>query len=371
MKMKKLTSILLSAAMAVTLMAGCGASKPGEDGKKDGGKESKTNELALITDVGTIDDKSFNQGSWEGLQKYAKDHDKTCKYYKPQEKSTKACSDAIALAVKGGAKVIVTPGFLFNEAIADAQDKYPDVKFVFLDSVPMKGKKPVEIGKNVHCINYAEQEAGYLAGYAAVVEGDTQLGFMGGVAVPAVIRFGYGYIQGADAAAKELGLKKGDVTVKYTYVGNFDATPENETKAKSWFKEGTQCIFACGGGVGNSVMKAAESVDASVIGVDVDQSGESKTVITSAMKNLQGSVYDAVASVYDDKFEGGVNVILGAKDDGIMLPMENSHFKTFNQETYDKIYADLKGGKITLTNDVETESADKVPTDIVNVELIK
>lgn len=220
-------------------------------------------------------------------------------------------------------------------------------------------------------IFYAEEQAGYLAGYAAVTEGYTQLGFMGGIAVPAVIRYGYGFIQGADAAAKEMGLEKDAVSVKYTYVGNFDASPENNAKAAAWYNEGTELIFACGGGVGNSVMKAAEAANKVVIGVDVDQSGESETVITSAMKNLGDSVYNAIASYYDGSFEGGQSVTLSAKDDGVELPMGTSKFKVFTQEMYDALYAKLKDGTVEVANDTAAADAAGLPTEIVTVDLIK
>ena len=384
---KRVLSVVLAAAMAASL-AGC-VQKPGSAGSKsskdagtaaesgseaggtqkaEGSKEGY--ELALITDVGTIDDKSFNQGSWEGLERYAKDHSLTSKYYKPNEKSDEACINSINLAVKGGAKVIVTPGFLFEVPIYEAQAKYPDIKFIIIDAEPKSGED-VKIESNVLSIFYAEEQAGYLAGYAAVTEGYTQLGFMGGIAVPAVIRYGYGFIQGADAAAKDMGLEPGSVSVKYTYVGNFDASPENNAKAAAWYNEGTQCIFACGGGVGNSVMKAAESAGKVVIGVDVDQSAESDTVITSAMKNLGDSVYDAVASYYDGKFDGGKSVTLDAKENGIMLPMETSKFKVFSQEKYDELYGKLKDGTIKVANDTVAREAGGVPTDIVKVDLIK
>lgn len=365
---KKLLSLLLVGAMVFSL-AGC-AGKPkestGGDGKESGGEGY---ELALITDVGTIDDKSFNQGSWEGLEAYAKDNNLKSKYYKPAEKSDEACLTSIDLAVKGGAKVIVTPGFLFEIPVLQAQEKYPDVNFIIIDAAPTDADGNVQINDNVTSIFYAEEQAGYLAGYAAVTEGYTKLGFMGGIAVPAVVRYGYGFIQGADAAAKDLGVS--DVSVKYTYVGNFDATPENEAKAAAWYNEGTEVIFACGGAVGNSVMKAAEKNNKFVIGVDVDQSSESETVVTSAMKNLGDSVYNAVASYYEDKFEGGKSVTLTAADDGIKLPMDTSKFKVFDQAKYDELYAGLKDGSIKVGNDKLAENETAVPTEIVKVESIK
>ncbi|MGO5051751.1 BMP family lipoprotein [Lachnospiraceae bacterium LCP25S3_G4] len=368
---KKVVSMILAATMIIG-MVGC-AKKPAADTESnDSKKDSKSGyELALITDVGTIDDKSFNQGSWEGLEKYAKDNDITCKYYKPSEKSDEACLSAIDLAVKGGAKVIVTPGFLFEVPVFEAQTKYPDVSFITIDASPKDADGNEKIEKNVLSIFYAEEQAGYLAGYAAVVEGYRQLGFMGGIAVPAVIRFGYGYIQGADAAAKELGLAKGDINVKYTYVGNFDASPENNAKAAAWYNEGTECIFACGGGVGNSVMKAAETADKVVIGVDVDQSGESETVITSAMKNLGDSVYGALENYYSDKFDGGKSETLDASSDGIKLPMDTSKFKTFSQDQYDKLYEQLKDGSIKVQNDTAATDASGLKTEIVTVDLIQ
>lgn len=359
---KQILSLVLATATTLSLFAGC--AKPTEK------KNAETYELALITDVGTIDDKSFNQGSWEGLVKYAEEHKISHKYYKPTEKSDAACLAAIDLAVKGGAKVIVTPGFLFEASTFEAQTKYPDTHFVTIDLAPTKDKKTV-IKDNVMSIFYAEEQAGYLAGYAAVVEGYRKLGFMGGIAVPAVVRFGYGFIQGINAAAKELKIAKEDITLKYTYLGNFGASPENQTKAAAWFNEGIECIFACAGGAGNSVMKAAETAKKVVIGVDVDQSSESETVITSAMKHLGKSVYKALASYYDKKFEGGKSVILGAADDGIGLPMETSKFKKFKQADYDKLYAGLKDGSIKVMKDTDFASPAEVPAENIKVEVIK
>ena len=337
-------------------------------------------ELALITDVGTIDDKSFNQGAWEGVEAYAKENNITYKYYQPAEQSDTAYIDSIGLAVKAGAKVIVCPGFLFEVPIHTVQTEYPDVNFVILDGVPHAGDWVPDIAGNTYSIFYAEEEAGFLAGYSIVKEGYTKLGFMGGMAVPAVVRFGYGYVQGAEYAAHELGLTD-SVQIKYTYVGNFNATPENQAKAASWYNEGTEVIFACGGAVGNSVMKAAEAADTKVIGVDVDQSQESDTVITSSMKNLSKSVYDALAAYYGGSFPGGTSVTLDATVEGVQLPMENSRFETFTQTDYDGIYGKIVGQQIEIMNDADVVedsgkeadqvSAADIPVSKVQVEVIR
>jgi basic membrane protein A len=310
----------------------------------------------LITDLGTIDDKSFNQGSWEGLVQYAREKNITHKYYQPAEQSNDAYLSAIDLAVRGGAKLIVTPGFLFEVPIYIAQDRYPNVRFVLVDGVPhSEDYSTFRTGNNVVGVLYAEDQAGFLAGYAAVKDGNRSLGFMGGMAVPAVVRFGYGFVQGAEYAAAELGLAPGAITMNYHYTGGFAATPEAQTMAASWFNSGVEVIFACGGALGNSVMAAAEQTGKKVVGVDVDQSGESATVITSAMKGLQPSVYASIADFYAGKFPGGQTQIFSAANKGVGLPMATSKFQTFSQADYDAIFKKLADGAIprmeTLADD--------------------
>ncbi|MFU0828734.1 MAG: Membrane lipoprotein TmpC [Lachnoclostridium sp.] len=305
------------------------------------------------------------------MEAYAKANHKTYKYYKPTEKSDDAYLASIDLAIKAGAKIIVCPGYLFEVPVHTSQTKYPDVKFIILDGAPHSGDYNYDVKENTYAIYYAEEEAGFLAGYAIVKEGYTKLGFMGGIAVPAVIRYGYGFIQGADYAAKELGLAKDAVQIQYTYVGNFDASPDNQAKAAAWYNEGTEVIFACGGAVGNSVMKAAETAGKKVIGVDVDQSSESETVITSSMKNLSKSVYDALTSFYDNTFPGGIMATLNASSEGVELPMETSKFTKFTQADYDAIYKKIVDKEITIGNDTVAKDASGVPTELVKVNMVQ
>lgn len=391
----KLFKKALSIALVMTLvfsLAACGTkSNTGNKGNTNTGKTETTPEatkaasgsdqyeVALITDIGTIDDKSFNQGAWEGVEAYAKENNKTYKYYKPTEKSDDAYLTSIDLAIKGGAKIVVCPGYLFEIPVHTAQTKYPDVKFIILDGVPHGDDGVADVASNSYSIFYAEQEAGFLAGYAIVKEGYTKLGFMGGVAVPAVIRYGYGFAQGADAAAKELGLAKGSLDLKYTYVGNFDATPDNQAKAASWYNEGTEVIFACGGAVGNSVMKAAEAAGKKVIGVDVDQATESDTVITSSMKNLKKSVYDALGTFYNNTFPGGKSVTLDATTEGVQLPMDTSRFTKFTKDDYTALYDKIVKKEYNILSD--TTAVDKdgkaiadasgLPLEFVKVVMVK
>ena len=309
-------------------------------------------ELALVTDLGTIDDKSFNQGAWEGMKKYAEENGISYKYYQPQEGTTDSYLETIGLAIEGGAKLVVCPGFLFEEPVYLAQDQYKDVHFILLDGEPHSGDySEYRTEANVMPILFQEDEPGFLAGYAAVKDGYTKLGFLGGMAVPAVIRYGYGFAEGADYAAKEMGVD--GIEIMYNYTGAFAATPEAQSMAASWYQNGTEVIFGCGGAVGNSVMAAAEEKSAKVIGVDVDQSYESDTVVTSAMKQLSVSVYDGVRDFYAGSFPGGKTSIFSAKNDGIGLPMETSKFTNFTQADYDAVYSQLKDGKITLVQPSE------------------
>ncbi|MEG1812334.1 MAG: BMP family ABC transporter substrate-binding protein [Clostridia bacterium] len=330
---------------------------------------AETYDVAMITDVGTIDDKSFNQGTWEGIVAYCEANKISHQYYKPAAKSTEAYLDSIEQAVTNGAKVIVTPGFLFEEPIYIAQDMYPEVTFVLLDGNPHNADySEFRTEKNAVGIVFAEEQSGFLAGYAAVKEGFTKLGFMGGMAVPAVVRFGYGFVQGADQAAKELGIP--EVAMNYYYTGGFDATPEAQAMAASWYADGVECIFACGGAVGNSVMAAAKAAGAKVIGVDVDQSAESETVIASAAKGLAAAVEQTLSAYYAGTFPGGQSLVLGAAQNGVTLPMPEGRMVNFTTADYDTIYAKLVSGEYAPIKDDAATAATEIKTEIVKVNLI-
>lgn len=332
-------------------------------------------DIAMITDIGTIDDKSFNQGTWEGIVEYAKANNKSYNYYQPTAQSTEIYLDMIEQAVNDGAEIIVTPGFLFEQPIFSAQDLYPEVHFVLIDGNPNDGDWGKEGGPefrteaNAVGIVYAEEQAGFLAGYAAVKDGYTKLGFMGGMAVPAVVRFGYGFAQGIEYAAEEMGLK--DLTLNYHYTGGFAATPEAQALAASWYADGVEVIFACGGAVGDSVMAAAEAAGAKVIGVDVDQSSQSETVITSAAKGLAASVVAVLSAYYEGEFPAGQALVMDAASNGVELPMANSRFKTFTQADYDAIFAKLVAGEVKLLKDSDVKAVTEIPLKLVATTVIE
>jgi len=352
--MKKILSLLLVAALAVGCLVGCG----GKDA--DAGYE-----IALVTDKGNIDDKSFNQGSWEGVVAFAEKNNITHQYYKPNEASDAGYLEAIDTAVAGGAKVVVCPGYLFEVAVYEAQTKYPDVKFILLDGEPHTADYATyETKSNVACIMYSEEQAGYLAGYAAVMEGMKTLGFEGGMAVPAVIAFGYGYLQGIEAAAAELGLEDGSVKVFYHYTGDFAETDKNKATASAMFESGAEVIFGCGGSVGKSVMSAAAEAEAKTIGVDVNQKADSETVITSAMKGLGASVQAVLESIYNEKFDtyAGKTTYFSAANDGVGLPDDFERFENFTKEQYTAIFAKLADGTVKPVRTFEVAAEDGMPT---------
>lgn len=337
---------------------------PAEEAPADG-----TYEIALVTDIGNIDDKSFNQGSWEGVVEYAEANGKTYNYYRPSEDSDEARIESIETAIDKGAKVVVMPGYLFGPAVQTVQAEYPDVMFLGIDMGLGDVPEPTA---NVSLITYQEEQAGYLAGYAAVQDGYRKLGFLGGIDVPAVIRYGYGFLQGANAAAVELGVVD-EVSVKYWYSGSFTPTDEIKTKMSGWYTEGTEVVFSCGGGIYLSAVGAAQEANAKVIGVDVDQSAESELIITSAMKELKNSVVMALTALYDNGGTwpaeyAGTEQKLGAAQDCVGLPTAEGSWRltTYTVEQYNELFAKVKSGEISISNDTENAPAVEIAVEYQN-----
>lgn len=348
--MKKLLSLLLVVVLvmgALSVFAACG---------------QKTYEIALITDVGNIDDKSFNEGAWNGVKQYAEENNISYSYYKPIENSKESRSTMIRNAIAKGAKIVVCPGFMFQDSIYELQGEYPDIDFLFLDGEPNNddwstGAPTYRTDLNVHNILYREDQSGYFAGYAAVMEGYRKLGFMGGMAVPAVIRFGHGFIQGAEDAAKKLELADDAVQIRFTYVGGFAPTDDIKTKANGWYTSGTEVIFACGGGIYISITAAAAESNKVVIGVDVDQLAATgnQTFITSAMKGLTATTIQALTAYYNNGKEwpadrAGKTLNLGVNEDAVGLPTAATSWKleNFTLAEYETLYGQMVSGTVVV-----------------------
>lgn len=351
--MKKLLAMLLVLMLAVPAMAFA---------------DSATYEIALVTDVGNIDDKSFNEGCWIGVKQFAEENNISYNYYRPSEDSTEARVETIKGAIEKGAKTVVCPGFLFEETLYEVQGEYPDVNFLLIDGEPHDAAYNYETKPNTVNILFQEEQAGYLAGYAAVKDGYTSLGFLGGIAVPAVIRFGYGFVQGADAAAAEMDV---DVEIKYWYCGDFSPSDAIKVKMDSWYAEGTEVVFACGGGIYLSALQAATEAGGVLIGVDKDQSFESELIITSAMKGLTESVVYSLTRLYENggvwpEEMAGTTTVLGAANDAVGLPTAEDSWRldTYTVEEYETLFASIKSGEIVVSNatDVAPETT-KVTVD--------
>ena len=388
--MKKILALLLALAMIACLFAGCaGDTKPSEDSKapSSSADESKSEEpssetpapsedvtnpddipdtmdsadgkyeVAFITDVGLLKDKSFNQGTFDGVKLFATAQGKSYKYYQPANGSDATDDDrfdAMKGAVEGGAKVVVAAGFMQGAALTKAATAYPDVKFVFIDGWPLVNENN-EVLTNVAGVSFQEEQCGYLAGYAAVKEGYTKLGFTGGGGGTneACCRYGYGYVQGANAAAAEKNIK---VEMKYTwlYGANFTPSAELQTLCAGWYEAGTEVIFSCGGSIFDSITAAAAANDAYVIGVDVDQSFSSDTVITSALKGIGEAAYLALTAAYDGTWAenyGNQCVTMGAAQGAVGLPVDTWSLENWSVEEYEDMFQKIVSGEIAIDND--------------------
>ena len=318
-------------------------------------------QVAFITDVGQLKDKSFNQGTYDGVKLYASANGKSYKYYQPaggDQATDDDRIDAMKLACDNGAEVVVAAGFMQEGALKAAAEAYPNVHFVFIDGYP--------IGfDNVAPISFQEEQSGYLAGYAAVMEGYTKLGFMGGGGGTnaACQRFGYGFLQGVEAASAELGIQT-EMKYSWAYGASFSASNELLAMATGWYQTGTEVIFCCGGSMFSSVAAAASAEDCAVIGVDVDQSFESPTVITSAMKGLADATQWALAKHFNGEWAdiSDVGTSLGAKDNAVGLPTATWSMTNWTVEDYEAMFAKIVSGELEISAELVTvpESTDHV-----------
>ena len=366
--MKKLIALLLALVMVVGLVA-CGNKAPEAEAPKadaPAAPEAEAPEaeapaanitkVALVTDVGTIDDESFNQACWQGVEAWCSANGIEYTYYQPTEDSTDARVISIAQAISEGANTIVMPGFLFGATLTIVMEQYPDVNFIAVDvaagDLTVDYATYYDPAANTACLTFSEEQAGYLAGYAAVKDGYTKLGFLGGMAVPAVIRYGFGFVQGADAAAAELGT---DIEINYTYGGQFFGDANITAKMEGWYAAGTEVVFACGGGIYTSAVEAAKMHNGKVIGVDVDQYYIDECIITSAMKQLQNvteTVLEALNNGEWATYGGKISNFSLAEGEYVGLPTAEGSWRleTYTVEEYEALKAQLVDGTIVVDN---------------------
>ena len=368
-KMKKFLALLLALVLCLSLVAcGGGSSSGGDEGGSDAAPASDV-KVAMITDYGDITDQSFNQTTYEACKAFSDANGIEFTYFKPASDSDEDRVAQIEAAIDQGFTVIVMPGYAFGKAIEATAGEYPDITFIALDVGEGDFSEGYEIPANLYSAVYQEELCGYMAGYAAVKLGYTKLGYLGGMAVPAVQRYGYGFVQGVDAAAAELGLS--DVSLKYAYGNQFYGDADITAAMDTWYADGTQVVFACGGGIYSSAAEAAAKVGGKVIGVDVDQAGiidsqygEGMTV-TSAMKGLAATVNTMLQVVVDGKFSeyGGKIESLGLVSDVpeenyVQLAASTQFGDGFSADDYQDLVIAMHAGSITVSNDISKSASD-------------
>ena len=372
--MKKFLALLLALVMSLSLVA-CGggddtAADGGADAEDGGNAETAAYQVAMITDYGDITDQSFNQTTYEACQEFCDAEGLQFEYYKPAGDSTAERVAMVEAAADEGYNVIVMPGYAFGETITQVAEEYADVTFIALD-VGEGDLGDYTLPSNVYCAVYQEELCGYMAGYAAVKLGYTHLGVLGGMAVPAVQRFGYGFVQGADAAAVEMGIAD-QVVMEYVYGNQFFGDSDITAYMDNWYQTlGVEVVFASGGGIYTSAAEAAAKVGGKLIGVDVDQSGNINTYgegmcVTSAMKGLAETVKHMLGEVVAGSFAnyGGQVETLGlvSGDDPtanyVQLPMESTQWGDgFTQDDYKALVKAMYDGGVTVSNDISAMPA--------------
>lgn len=387
--MKKFLALMLALVMALSLVA-CGQKNQDSNGTYDTDKDTDVTDVAykvaMITDYGDITDQSFNQTTYEACKAFAEANGVDFQYFKPAGDNTADRVAMIESAVDQGYNVIVMPGYAFGAAIAETAPKFSDVKFIALDVSASDLGEGFEVPANLYCAVYQEELCGYMAGYAAVKLGYKNLGFLGGMAVPAVQRYGYGFVQGVDAAAAELKLT--DVKVNYAYGNQFFGDADITAAMDTWYAGGTEIVFACGGGIYTSAVDAAKKVEgAKVIGVDVDQAavianyaagegadaatveGYKALTVTSAMKGLYPATFDTLTDVIVngnwEKYSGKIDTLgLVSADDPaanyVQIPMESTQWADgkFTQDDYKALVKAMFDGTLTVSNDITKAAKD-------------
>ena len=386
MKKKVLLVTLLVVAIVASCFAFTACNKDKGDGNKGPAKVEMSGynpatdgamKVAMITDYGDITDQSFNQTTYEASKAFCEANGLSFKYFKPAGDSTEARVASVEQAVQEGFNVIVMPGYAFGATVAEVAEKNEKVTFVALDVSQGDLGADYTIPGNVATFVYHEELSGFMAGYAAVKEGYRKLGFLGGMAVPAVIRFGYGFVQGANTAAVEMNIAN-EVSVNYVYGGKFNGTPEITAVMDTWYQGGTEVVFACGGGIFTSACEAATKagVNGKVIGVDTDQSYNingkygAGLCITSAMKGLAPTVNTILTDIFAGKWEnyaGKINKLgmvsgTDASLNYVQLPTDTWSMTNFTKADYATLVGKIFDGTITIS-----DAIDKMPTTTITV----
>ncbi|MBC8081195.1 MAG: BMP family ABC transporter substrate-binding protein [Gorillibacterium sp.] len=363
--MKKAFVTLTICIMMLTVVVGCGkkentASPTAGATTNTGIKAPAGFKVGMVTDAGTIDDKSFNQGTYEGIVKAAADFKFDKKYIKPAGTTEADYLKEIGNLYDAGFKYIVTPGYKFETAIFKAQDKYPEGKFVILDGAPQPGDYNYNVKANTVAIYFAEHESGFLAGVAAALElKEGEAGFIGGMKIPAVQKFNWGFQQGLKYANENFQTKIELKAENVVYQGTFSDSAAGGQLAAQMYKKGVNVIFTAAGGVGVGAINEAKTRASAgekvwIIGVDTDQyadgiyKDDKSIILTSAVKKIDQATYDMIKADIEGKFPGGQTLTFSAKNDGVGIPVKNPNLSEGTVTKVAEVYAKIKAGELTV-----------------------
>lgn len=322
----------------------------------------KKRKVSIIPILGKVEDSQFTLGVYEGVERFCIQTGSEFVCGSTGGLGLQYRMDAILTAIDEGSDVIVCIGHRFGDAIAVLESRYPNVCFILIGGYPFDNfGKTVSPCINTWCIDFHEEHAGYLAGYAIVMEGFTSVGFLGGRHdFPGIIRYGYGFAQGVADAACVVGQR---TALRYCYTDADSSNPFIKHLAKKWFDDSVQIIFGCGGNLVDSVIDAAESCDGYCIGVDQDQSGKSQRVLTSACKNLNNAVFYVLEKIFRGE-TGGQMISFSIADDGVYLPISNWRFKNFKREDYCALVEKMKDGMKEVVGDRD-ENGNQISLEVV------
>ena len=358
--MKKKFTLLAVLLMAMTLVA-CGggnkkeANNKAENATKEESTEAKTDvNVGFVTDEGGVNDQSFNQGVWEGLQKAQKELGVKAEYI--ESKDTKDYTPNLETFADQEKNLIVGAGFKMGANVAEAAGMYPEINYAIVDVDVTAGPDgKVEAPKNLLGIMFRAQEPSFLVGYIAGMTTETnKVGFVGGQEGNIIWGFEYGYKAGVDYAAKERGT---EIEVLSQYVGNFSDAQKGKSITATMYQNGADVVFHAAGGAGEGVIEAAKEAGKWAIGVDRDQSDRApENVLTSAMKNADVAVYQVVKEMQEGKFEGGRTIELGLADDGAVgiAPTSDKNVKPEVLKSVEEISKKIVSGEIKVPYNEET-----------------
>lgn len=313
--------------------------------------------IGLVTDIGGIDDKSFNQGTWEGIKQFGKENNlkegREIKYLQSTAEADYVPN--LSTFADEALDLIVAPGFLFNNAMAEVAGKYPKQKFLLIDSV-VKDKAGNLLPNVVNAV-FAEHEGSFLVGVAAALKAKADkkniVGFVGGMQFPLIEKFQAGFEQGVKAVYPQC-------TVMVDYAGDFGNPGKGQALAAKQYGAGAYIVFHAAGGTGNGVIKEAKERTQKgdvrwAIGVDKDQYADGiyapgkSAVLTSMVKRVDVAAHDVAVMARDGKFSGGQVLTFSLKNEGVGIPARNPNLPADIVKKVAEYEAQITSGKLKVS----------------------